>query len=126
MSDISRALRAAHDSDDTEHGFAVLACEAADKIDGLTAALGQAQAEVEDYRALLALQWTRMVEATELWRQEDPVARALVMPDLGELLAWLMARIDKRPDATEKAVLDAARVGDVIGANATDIPRQCA
>lgn len=52
-------------------------------------------AEVRDHRALLDLQYRRMAEATDRWRAEDPEARALVMPDLGDLLRWLMDDADK-------------------------------
>lgn len=51
--------------------------------------------ELMDLRALLDLQWTRMGQATELWRRENPAARARLFPDLGELLDWLMKRGDK-------------------------------
>jgi hypothetical protein len=59
--------------------------------------------EVTELRALFGLQWRRMGEATERWRAEDPEARALVMPDLGDLLQWLMANRDRL-----QAELDAA------------------
>lgn len=55
--------------------------------------------EVAELRALFDLQWTRMAEATALWRQESPDERALVMPDLGDLLGWLLRRIQEVPDA---------------------------
>lgn len=48
--------------------------------------------ELVDTRHLFELQWTRSREADAAWRAEDPAARALVMPDLGVLLAWLMAK----------------------------------
>lgn len=49
-----------------------------------------AEAELAELRAVFELQWTRMDEATKWWRAEDPGARALIMPDLGDLLRWLM------------------------------------
>jgi len=51
--------------------------------------------ELHDLRALFALQQTRMREATARWRAEDPEARALVWPDLGALLEWLMNDADR-------------------------------
>lgn len=42
------------------------------------------------------LQWTRMGRAVARWRAEDPAERALVLPDLGCLLQWLMDRADAR------------------------------
>ena len=45
------------------------------------------EAEVAALRQIFDLQWTRMGDATERWRAEDPTARAQVMPDLGDLLA---------------------------------------
>lgn len=52
-------------------------------------------AEVDELQALFDLQWTRMGEATELWRAANP-GNELVMPDLGNLLTWLMAQIPSR------------------------------
>lgn len=49
--------------------------------------------EVAELRQVFDMQWKRMGEATALWRAEDPEARALVMPDLGDLLKWLMDRV---------------------------------
>lgn len=48
--------------------------------------------ELHDLRALFDLQHTRMVEATALWRAEDPATRDRVLPDLGTLLQWLIDR----------------------------------
>jgi hypothetical protein len=57
--------------------------------------------ELIETRALFDLEWTRMGEATERWRAEDPEARALIMPDLGALLKWLMDDADRaRADST--------------------------
>lgn len=51
-------------------------------------------AEHDEYRRLFDMQWRRMAEATERWRAEDPEARARILPDLGNLLQWLMGQID--------------------------------
>lgn len=51
--------------------------------------------EVADLRTLFDMQWNRMGEATARWRAEDSEARALTMPDLGELLRWLMDDADR-------------------------------
>lgn len=56
--------------------------------------LKSALAESSELRALFDLQHTRMVEATRRWREESPEERALISPDLGELLAWLLDRAD--------------------------------
>jgi hypothetical protein len=53
------------------------------------------QREVAEMRALFDMQWKRMGEATARWRAEDPEARALIMPDLGALLQWLMDDADR-------------------------------
>lgn len=53
-----------------------------------------ARAEIIDLRALFDLQQTRMVEATEAWRAESPAERENVLPDLGDLLVWLMSRAE--------------------------------
>jgi hypothetical protein len=52
----------------------------------------KARVEVAELRALFDVQQTRMGEATALWQAEAPEERALTLPDLGDLLAWLMAR----------------------------------
>jgi hypothetical protein len=70
-------------------------------IRGMQETADRLSAEIADHRALFDLQWTRMGKATELWRQEDPGARDLILPDLGELLDWLIARGDF-PSHTEK------------------------
>lgn len=63
-------------------------------------------------RELEELQWTRMGEATARWRAEDPQARASIMPDLGELLKWLMDDADKaRGDTYRRAAAVAAEHG---------------
>lgn len=54
-----------------------------------------AEEDVTDIRLLFEIQQTRMREATERWRAEDPEARAQVLPDLGALLRWLMDDADK-------------------------------
>ncbi len=53
---------------------------------------------IAEYDALFNLQWTRMGEATEIWRKFNP-GNDLVLPDLGELLTWLLERIEKRDRA---------------------------
>ncbi len=58
----------------------------------LRQALREAEEERDDLRALFDLQQTRMTRATDLWRQEAPVERGHILPDLGVLLEWLMAR----------------------------------
>jgi len=54
--------------------------------------------ENADLNSLFELQWTRMAEATKLWR--EATGRHDVSPDLGDLLKWLMDRIAE----LEKAV----------------------
>lgn len=51
--------------------------------------------DVADHRAVIELTWTRMGEATARWRAEDPAARERVLPDLGDLLTWLMVDADR-------------------------------
>lgn len=53
--------------------------------------LKERNAELED---LFDLQHSRSIEADDLWRQAHP-GNDLVMPNLGELLAWLMAEARK-------------------------------
>lgn len=57
---------------------------------------------LDEYDSLFQMQWRRMAEATARWRAEDPEDRALVMPDLGVLLRWLM-------DDADRARAEAAR-----------------
>jgi len=46
--------------------------------------------ELEELRALFALQETRMTEAIEAWRVAHP-GHDNVIPDLGKLLVWLLS-----------------------------------
>lgn len=78
----------------------------------LALALERALAEVADLRALFDLQWTRMGEATDRWRAEDPEARALVMPDLGALLQWLIAERDAQRERADKLAQTVAAFPD--------------
>jgi hypothetical protein len=66
--------------------------------DKLTAAVE----ERDELQRIFDLQQTRMREATALWRAEDPEGRALVLPDLGDLLEWLM----KRGEVDRQALVD--------------------
>jgi hypothetical protein len=67
----------------------------ADQRTGDAAELAAARQEVGELRALFDLQSTRMQRATALWRAEEPAERALMTPDLGRLLDWLIARGDR-------------------------------
>lgn len=75
--------------------------------DGDGAVLAYFREQVEENQALFDLQWTRMGEATALWRAEDPGARELIQPDLGALLTWLM----ERGGSTVPAALDSRETG---------------
>ena len=57
-----------------------------------------AEAEAAELHALFALQQTRMTEAVEAWRKAT--GKYGFLPDLGDLLAWLM----DRPAALEAQV----------------------
>lgn len=56
-------------------------------------------------RGLFEIQSRRMAAATAMWRSEDPVARAHTLPDLGDLLGWLMSKIDA-PQLTHRDGID--------------------
>lgn len=68
---------------------------------GELAGLATQQTLIDEYRALFDLQWTRMHEAIALWQAEDPDARRDTWPDLGNLLAWLMARAEPKGTVNE-------------------------
>lgn len=57
--------------------------------------------ERNELRALFDLQHSRIVRATELWRAEAPEERALMLPDLGKHIDWLIERGDKPLAALE-------------------------
>lgn len=76
------------------HRIAESEAAAADRIDALTR-------ELDTLHRLFDMQQERMREATELWRSEDPERRALTLPDLGDLLKWLMDRADRLREALE-------------------------
>lgn len=60
--------------------------------DQLRAEVARLRAELKTFEQLFDLQQTRMCRATALWRAESPADRALVLPDLGDLLDWLIER----------------------------------
>jgi hypothetical protein len=105
---------------------------------GLDAALREsgtaaALSEVADLRALFAMQWDRMAEATARWRAEDPEARALIMPDLGDLLQWLMDDTDRARAGgwylghcgNEREPDGEVCTADLYAATRTDVQVQC-
>lgn len=51
--------------------------------------------ENEDLERLFEIQRTRMDKATALWREGHP-ERAVILPDLGSLLDWLIERGDSK------------------------------
>jgi hypothetical protein len=51
--------------------------------------------ELGDVEALFDLQQRRVREAVGRWQAQRPEERALTHPDLGELLGWLLARLDE-------------------------------
>jgi hypothetical protein len=74
----------------------------AERLQAAHQVINELRAEVErlksandDLNALFELQYTRMTEASALWRAESPEERHNVMPDLGALLTWLMEKIDE-------------------------------
>jgi len=50
----------------------------------------EAGVRIAELEALFDLQQTRMAEATRMW--QEAMGKQDVLPDLGDLLAWLMAR----------------------------------
>lgn len=76
-------------------GWAIVSANAADAIETLAQAWSDAQGERDELQRLFDMQQARMVAANALWRAEKPDERANVMPDLGELLAWLMSERDE-------------------------------
>lgn len=73
------------------------------------AELARLRADNAEYQQLFRLQWDRTAEATGRWRAEDPQARALVMPDLGALLEWLMGQADGARSKVARKILARAR-----------------
>jgi hypothetical protein len=59
----------------------------------------EAGVRVAELEALFALQKTRMTETTRMW--QEATGKQDVLPDLGDLLAWLMAR----PGVLEAAMI---------------------
>ncbi len=60
--------------------------------------IAQLEADCAELQQLFDLQYTRMGEATKFWR--EATGRHDVMPDLGDLLAWLVDEIKRLRDAT--------------------------
>jgi hypothetical protein len=59
------------------------------------AEVARLRTEVAELRAIFDLGWSRTQEATRLWQAEAPEERALVWPDLGHLIEWMIQRHDK-------------------------------
>lgn len=57
----------------------------------------EAERENRELRSLFEIQQMRMQEATAAWRAEWPEERELIMPDLGDLLTWLMEKAGLSP-----------------------------
>ncbi len=55
--------------------------------------LKECQKENKEIQALFDLQHTRMKEATRLW--QDATGKHDILPDLGDLLTWLLDEIDR-------------------------------
>jgi len=61
----------------------------------------EAGVRIAELEALFALQQTRMAEATHMW--QEATGKQDLLPDLGDLLAWLMVRLVEL-EALEKAL----------------------
>lgn len=75
----------------------------------LNTELAAARQELRELRALFDLQWRRMGEATQMWRAERPEERALTLPDLGDLLGWLMGEARAGYGWRERHAIDTSR-----------------
>jgi ElaB/YqjD/DUF883 family membrane-anchored ribosome-binding protein len=86
------------DQEDDLLGAVVDRCAERDRLrserDELAAELDRLADELSVTHRLFDLQCRRMAAATDRWREESPAERALVSPDLGTLLQWLMDRAD--------------------------------
>lgn len=114
-------------TDEMEQAFEDAAepcCNCGDTHAGLAAVLAIVErdqaGELAELRTLFELQWRRMTEATAMWRAEDPENRANVLPDLGDLLTWLMGRVKELQLAS--AALDLPRCS---GSVVTFAPAPC-
>ena len=77
----------------------------------------EAGVRIAELEALFALQQTRMAEATHMW--QEATGKQDVLPDLGDLLAWLMARPAELEMQVE-AAREVLEVADLRGD--TDLP----
>lgn len=80
---VRETIRFFAESDVEELGYLAL-----NLVDDLVSAYEQ----IDEYQQIIDLGYTRTQEATALWRAESPADRANVMPDLGDLLEWLIER----------------------------------
>lgn len=85
-----------------------------DDIKTLIAALStigpDAQRNIKELRDLLDLQHTSTMEADKLWQKANGKDR---LPDLGELIEWLMKRSD--PDAVRRECAEIVRQWASVG-----------
>jgi hypothetical protein len=63
-----------------------------DLLGWLVARIREQESQLGEYDRLFEVQWRRMMEAITLWRRANP-GNELVMPDLGDLLTWMMNRM---------------------------------
>lgn len=70
--------------------------------------------------------WERTLEATLLWRKGSPRKRDLTLPDLGDLLLWLMLRGDEAHRRKRTAQQQTAELHDVFRAYRADVMHFCA
>lgn len=66
-------------------------------------AKNQLQSERDELQATINLQHQRLERATAIWRAEKPEERNLIMPDLGDLLDWLLDERQYWKDAAAHA-----------------------
>jgi hypothetical protein len=89
-----------YEKETVEFDADVIICEAAP---ALVRRVQELEAENKELNDLFDLQWTRSLEADELWRAAHP-GNDHVCPDLGELLTWLMGRVQELENWQAKAL----------------------
>lgn len=70
--------------------------------DAAAAGKDQAEERLAELERLFELQESRMGDAVQRWVAEDPETRELTVPDLGQLLEWLLSRDDERRRCLEQ------------------------
>lgn len=77
--------------------------------------------EFDEYDRRFELQWRRMADATAMWRAAT--GKHMILPDLGDLLKWLMDEIERLRPKTLEESLEICRKWELTDAEAEELEK---